>query len=237
MFILLSIIAINGFGATNNPGIVPPDSKPGGFSYGEWSAKWWQWAYSMPINANPLFDTAPGSAGQSGNVWFLGSAVNTEQRPSGEIVSKADRKLTVPVGTMLFFPIMNVEGSKAEGNGETELDLTDYVSGFVGNITDMFADIDGVPVEDLQQYRVQSSLFTLGPLPDNNALQFMGAHAPAGTTTPSVADGFYLMLEPLFIGTHTIHFGGTVKFISDPNEPGFKLAKQEATYQITVKER
>jgi len=238
MFILLGIIAtIDGFGAMNNPGIVPPDSKPAGFSYGEWNAKWWQWAFSMPINANPLFDTAPGSAGQSGNVWFLGSAFATEQKPSGEVVSKVDRKLTVPVGIMLFFPIMNVEGSGAEGNGETELDLKDYDSGFVGNITDMFAEIDGVPVEDLQQYRAQSSLYTLGPLPDNNVLQFLGFPAPAGTTTPSVADGFYLMLKPLSIGTHMIHFGGTARFISDPNEPGYKFSKQEATYQITVKEK
>jgi len=238
MFILLSLTAIiDGFGATDNPGIAPPDSKPGGFSYGEWNAKWWQWAESMPINANPLFDTAPGSAGQSGDVWFLGSAINTEQKPSGEVVSKADRKLTVTVGTMLFFPIMNVEGSKLEGDGDTELDLKNYASGFVGNITDMFADIDGVPVKDLQQYRAQSTLFTIGPLPDNNIFQFFGARAPAGSTTPSVADGFYLMLEPLSIGTHTIHFGGTAEFISDPNEPGFKLFKQEATYQITVKEK
>jgi hypothetical protein len=237
MCILLSILAIfDSFGAADNPGIVPPDSKPGGFTYGEWGVKWWQWAFSMPINANPLFDTAPGSTGQSGDVWFLGSAINTEQKPSGEVVSKADRKLTVPIGTMLFFPVMNVEGSKAEGNGETELELKNYDSGFVGNITDMFAEIDGVPVKDLQQYRAQSSLYTVGSLPDNNVLQFLKVDAPVGTTTPSVADGFCLMLEPLSIGTHTIHFGGTAKFISDPNEPGFKFFKQEATYQITVKQ-
>jgi hypothetical protein len=237
MFILLSIMAIiDGFGATNNPGIVPPDSKPGGFSYGEWNAKWWQWAFSMPTDANPLLnDKASGSAGQSGNAWFLGSAFATEIKSSGQFEGISDRNLTVPVGIMLFFPIMNVEGSVAEGNGETELDLRDYCSGFVGNITEKFAEIDGVPVEDLQQYRAQSPLFTLGPFPEDNVLQKFGFRAPAGTTTPSVADGFCLMLKPFSVGTHTIHFGGMAKF-SDPNEPGYKFTKQEATYQITVKE-
>ena len=97
----------------------------------------------------------------------------------------------------------------------------------------MFAEIDGVPIKDLQQYRTQSPLFTLGPLPENNIFQWEGFQCPAGTTTPSVADGFCLMLKPLSAGTHTIHFGGTAKFVSDPNEPGFKFFKQEATYHIT----
>src|SRR5947209_6336709 len=37
-----------------NPGVVhPPCSKPYGLTYGEWSAKWWQWVYSIPVGTNP----------------------------------------------------------------------------------------------------------------------------------------------------------------------------------------
>jgi hypothetical protein len=240
MFLLSSVIAIPGsFGVVDNPGlikhpgIVLPDSRPGGHSYPEWSAKWWQWAYSMPIDANPLFDTASGSAGQSGNVWFIGAKINTERQKSGN-VDRVYRNLTIPLGTMLFFPIINVEGSEAEGNGGIELDLKNYASGFLSNIEVMFADIDGVPVKNLTQYRATSHLFKFGPLPDNNVLQYWRSQdynipdAPAGTITISVADGYYLMLEPLPIGIHTIHFGGTV------NDSGY-LGEQETTYQITVK--
>jgi hypothetical protein len=29
----------------SNPPISPPDSHPQGLTYGQWAAKWWQWAY------------------------------------------------------------------------------------------------------------------------------------------------------------------------------------------------
>ena len=37
--------------------IAPPESLPGGLSYQQWSAKWWQWVWSTPLFVNPLFDT------------------------------------------------------------------------------------------------------------------------------------------------------------------------------------
>ena len=35
-------------GNSSNIAVFPPDSIPYGLTYGEWTAKWWQWAYSMP---------------------------------------------------------------------------------------------------------------------------------------------------------------------------------------------
>jgi len=52
--------------------VVAPDKTFRGLTYGEWSVEWWQWALSLPTDAHPLFDTAPASEGQVGNVWFLG---------------------------------------------------------------------------------------------------------------------------------------------------------------------
>jgi hypothetical protein len=65
-----------------NPGIYPPDSRPYGHSYGRWSARWWQYAYSLPVNYNPLTDTAPVSAGQRGDVWYLGGSFISTTNPS-----------------------------------------------------------------------------------------------------------------------------------------------------------
>src|SRR5689334_15805444 len=53
------------------PGVLPVKSSPYGMTYGQWSARWWQWAFSLPIDRSPLFGTADCSAGQSGLVWFL----------------------------------------------------------------------------------------------------------------------------------------------------------------------
>src|SRR5690349_16171961 len=59
-------------------GVVPPQAHPNGHTYGEWSEKWWQWAYSLPAAGHPLFDETgvDCGAGQSGTVWFLGGVFN-----------------------------------------------------------------------------------------------------------------------------------------------------------------
>jgi hypothetical protein len=49
------------------------DSKPYNFTYGEWTARWWQWGYSIPKNINPAYDDTGKNCAQKQNdpVWFL----------------------------------------------------------------------------------------------------------------------------------------------------------------------
>lgn len=211
--------------AGNNRGVIPPNAKPHGLSYGEWSARWWQWAYSLPVPDNPFFDGDPddgdcpnGAQGQSGHVWFL----------TGVLIQggTAVRNCTVPTGQMLFFPILNVECATLEGNGSTEAELRDCTDFFMNFVTNVAAELDGRPIQNLERYRAASPLFTYGPLPDDNVLQFFGFDAPEGATSLSAADGFYLMLAPLSVGHHTLHFTGT---FGDPIN--FTL---DITYNLTV---
>ena len=202
------------YAANKNPGVIPPNATPYGMTYGEWSAKWWQWAYSLPVDQNPWFDEegscANGAHGQFGPVWFLTGIINSS--------GTAERNCTVPAGKALFFPIVNVEDATLE-SGLTGEALREFPTYVVGLVTDLEAEIDGVPLEDLYEYRAVSPLFVYGPLPENNVLQFFGIDAPAGSTSaglptvvpvPSAAgDGYYLMLAPLPVGQHTIHFRGT----------------------------
>jgi hypothetical protein len=55
--------------------IFPPDSQPYGLSYGEWTAKWWQWVHSIPTGNNPQLDQTgedcAQAQNQTGPVWFL----------------------------------------------------------------------------------------------------------------------------------------------------------------------
>src|SRR6266480_3671629 len=106
-------------------GIVPPQARPYGASYGEWSARWWRWAFSLPVDHHPLYDTADCSAGQSGPVWFLGGTFTTIQSSPNPAIIRgiATRDCTVPNGKFLFFPLLNVECSTIEGNGTTEQEL------------------------------------------------------------------------------------------------------------------
>src|SRR5438445_12154269 len=49
-----------------NPGVFAIDSQPYGLAYGQWSARWWQWAFSL--TSKTVEDCRDG---QSGPVWFL----------------------------------------------------------------------------------------------------------------------------------------------------------------------
>jgi hypothetical protein len=94
-----------------NPQIHPPCSKPYGLSYGEWSARWWQWLFAIPPAVNPNlegtpFDPDPSTPndcaqGQSGPVWFLGGTF-------GPFNWLTHRQCTIPTGVSILFPVVNV---------------------------------------------------------------------------------------------------------------------------------
>lgn len=216
-------LTLSGPGA-NNPGILPPNSKAFGATYGEWAARWWQWAYKQPVDTNPLFDETGAriANGQSGKVWYLGGVFNV----SGSAV----RTGTVPAGKALFFPILNFEADNLAPPIDPPLDeagLRALAGGIMDTATDLSAEIDGRSVNNLAAYRVQSPVFDV-TFPDNNIFQFFGFDVPAGTySMPDgfVDDGYYLMLHPLSAGRHTIHFHGSVPAF------GFTL---DITYNLTV---
>jgi hypothetical protein len=82
-----------------NPGIHPPCSKPYGLTYGEWSARWWEWIESIPTAKNPNFDTtgAHCAEGQTGPVWFL----------AGDFGGTVVRHCTIPTGVSVLFPVID----------------------------------------------------------------------------------------------------------------------------------
>jgi hypothetical protein len=198
--------------------VMPVQSKVHGRSYGEWSVEWWQWAFSMPADHNPLTDTADCSASQSDHVWFLGGSFAAVPQ-GGQVVAIATRTCSVPTGTFLFIPIINAEASTLEGNGTTAAALLAFAQSLQDEARNMSITIDGVAVPHVADYRVKS-VFTYGPLPANNLLG-----QPAGSTSLAAGDGVYVMVKPLNVGEHTIHFHGEAPAF------GFLL---DITYNITV---
>ena len=99
-----------------NPGIFPPDSRPYGHTYGEWSAKETIWSFSLPFNYNPLTDTAPVDTAQKGKVWYIGGAFVSTNVITGETIAIVTRNVNIPRGKALFFPIASAEASTVEGN-------------------------------------------------------------------------------------------------------------------------
>jgi len=213
-------------GNQGNPGVLPPQSHAYGKTYGEWEAALWQYTFSHPADHNALTDTASISDGQTGHVWFIGGTFAPTVGPGGEFIGQVTRDVSIPSGTALFFPILNVESSTLEGNGTTLAELSansKYLADFIQTDT-IFVKVDGKSLQNLASYRSQSPQFQFGPLPDNNLLG-----APAGSTSNSVSDGYHVMLSPLSVGQHTVEFGG--RLVAEPLNLTFV---QDITYHITV---
>jgi hypothetical protein len=203
--------------AKGNPRVIPPRANYRGLSYGEWDAQWWSNLLSTPVvNGSQPYLDGGAFEGENGVLFLVGI-------PGG-----ATFDITIPPGTPLFFPVVSIECSVFEPDpfhGDDEASLRACAKNLMDNTSGLFAVIDGVPVQDLDSYRVTSPLFEWGPLPEDNLFAFFGFDAPAGTTSLAVDDGVWLLLPPLSVGTHELHFGGTFDSL------GFGI---DTTYRVTV---
>jgi len=216
-------------------GILPPHSTVSGRTLGEWSVQWWQWAFSFPVSVNPLFDDTGAHAGLGnvGPVFFLAGSLAPSDDPLNVTLN---RTATVLTNQYIFFPILNNINDNSffplPGGPFDEAQLRQQITDNLANTSELFASIDGVDATDLFNHRESSPPgFFSYTLPDeDNVAQFFELDI-SGTVSDAVADGYYLMVSPLALGSHTIRFGGTI--VNNPDDPtqDFHL---DITYRITV---
>ena len=183
--------------ANQNPRVIPPHARPHGSSYAEWSVAWWQWLWSVPADINPsLYDDGDLiSSGQSGSVWFIAPNFGGTNVRTG----------TIPAGKMLFIDVAAHFFSPVIGDPEGEEELRALAAAAVEATQDVWLEIDGVLIEGMEDYRVQSPEMFGFTLPEGNVLEMFGFDTPAGGYYPAVNDGYFVMLAPLPVGQHTIH--------------------------------
>src|SRR3989442_9792432 len=72
---IIQVRPLGSFGQTEsvNSVIYPPDSKPYGKTYADWTAEWWEWFISIPTDKNPINDPTGERCDeqQVAPVWFL----------------------------------------------------------------------------------------------------------------------------------------------------------------------
>jgi hypothetical protein len=182
-----------------------------GKTYGDWNVAWEQWADSIPTANHPLFDSGDCSVGQSGPVWFLGGkfiAIGGSGTYDNVI-----RNCKVPAGKALYVAIFNAEDSVLEEttiNHLTQIgELRAATAAGMDAATTLSMQVDGENIPNIKEkFRVQSPAFGF-TLPDDNFFTAVGEGPfQAGTYFPAVDDGYYVMLAPLPIGHHAIHFHG-----------------------------
>ncbi|HWP92992.1 MAG TPA: hypothetical protein VNN20_12435 [Thermodesulfobacteriota bacterium] len=207
--------------------VFPPNSNPFGKKYSEWSTEWWQYVLSIPPSENPLLDETGEKCvvGQHGPVWFLAGTFF-----GGETM----RACSIPEGTALFFPVINsafIDTPNVCGQGpeRTPLDeMRALTAEFIDGATNLLVEVDGNPIPSLgKRFRIKSEVFNVA-LPEDNLFDpfcedFGGV--PAGIYSPSVDDGFYVMLKPLDAGEHTLRIHA-----ENPDQDFFL----DVTYNLTV---
>jgi YD repeat-containing protein len=184
-------------------GVLAPGSVVGGKTIGEWSAEWWNWAYSYPAAGNPIEDTSQAHLGNVGGpVFFV----------PGYSDGTFHTSFTVPSGQYLLFNAINTIFFVEPANGETIAEAQDYVlNSFLPSITELHASLDGVPIPNLFSHVETALSFLLTVAP--------GSFDPPGPGVyEAAAGGIWLMLEPLSPGKHTLVFGGSFSFPADDFE-------------------
>jgi hypothetical protein len=193
----LSLSTPQALGSTN-PVVLPPEARVQGLTLGGWHAEFWRATLEIPASQHPglgypwpnCYIERIGNVGLVVASWI-----------SDEI------ECEMPVGMMLYFNVVGSECSTAEPPpwyGGNEEELRACALQWVPE--DLEAAIDGVPVQNIDQYTALSPLYQF-ILPEDNVLG-----APAGTYD-SVAYSNGFILAPLSPGEHTIEISGEVPAI------------------------
>jgi hypothetical protein len=223
LFVVLSLLVAGSTSTAfaqpspHNPGVMPITGRFAGLTYGEWSARWWQWYWSTLTADSPSLDKtgALASEGQSGPVWFLTWPL---------VDPSAVRRITVPAGKAILFPATNHDSlldplppnATLDDRRKAAEQIFDWIS-FTA------ASVDGVPIKDLTSYAAVSPAYDV-EVPANNIFGI-----PPGKYGPTFSAGYYILLRPLSVGHHTIEFSFDFFW-----PPAGKVLSLNTTYEIDV---
>ena len=173
---------------------------PYGRTYGEWTAKWWQWIMAIPKERSPLHDLT----GEhwdvdqpSSDVWFL----------AGNFARKDEvfphRKIKIKSGRSFLLPVLNCASSfLTDPDLKTHEELLCHVEDDVNSVVKNELFINGTWYEPV---RVQSDprIFRM-TINKDNAFEIKNSGL-----TEAAADGYWAFLKPDLRGSYTIRFEGS----------------------------
>jgi hypothetical protein len=186
-------------------------------SWSDWSNMWWSWALAMPDGANAVQGTAPMETNQSGDVWFL----------SGNLKGGTEtRSVTIPQGKSVFVALLNFYADTTGGYPPADSLMILANQLWTGsNATVSLFEIDGKSVDNIAaNYYAPVTSFTNQNIPQKNVIGDM-TYGKDKITSYAASCGYYMMIDGLSMGTHTIHFKAS----------NLAPLNIEMTYNITVK--
>jgi hypothetical protein len=183
-------------------------------TYAQHQALAWQQVIALPAPINPELPQNPDdcSLGTPKVRLLVGAFADVE------------RSCTIPTGNAVVFSPIAIECSTLEAppfHGDNTAQLLACAHRFADTVTGVRATVDGLPVDNIDAYRVVSQPFPIAP-PDNNIL---GVSAGNGF---GASEGWWIVSKPMSPGNHTISWQVTgVDPESGPDEGA-------ATYHITA---
>jgi hypothetical protein len=203
-----------------------------GKTYGQWSAKWWQWAVAGPNGENAVQDETGKFCAVNqpkDKVWFLAGTFG---------LMGVERTCTIPANRALLYPLINTVWTDCPGT--TDEDLTDaevraILTTFGGggdSACQLTSTLDGASISSLQilTVRTQSPKFT-SILPKNHVLQGCEPPLPPGKTGRQISEGYWVLLPPLTPGAHVLTIHGAT---CDPKTGDVLPGEIGVTYHLTV---
>jgi hypothetical protein len=228
IFFILLIFSITSLklvtAAPNSVNIFPPGAKPYGLTYAEHAKNFQKWVLKIPAKDNPINDEtgvkcANSQENTNSSVFYL--AFNN----GGE----SQRTCIVLAGKGLLIPVMEGEASDKEAPHSSVQDLDKSIRKDQDSVNSLYLQIgDKVyTYNDLIKYRTHTDAFNV-IFPDNGIYGVI-----KGGSSKVVADGFYIITQPLAKGTYSIHFKSSLLCQeADCSEPNFA---QDIKYMIIAK--
>ncbi|MGB9169149.1 MAG: hypothetical protein WCB31_09510 [Nitrososphaeraceae archaeon] len=176
------------------------DSRPFGCSYGNWTAKWWQWAASIPTFRNPVLD----KTGENHNVDQPSSDVHFLAGIFGDVEkSHPTRKVTLHKNVSILFPVLNCEANSMEyPNLKTDADLIKHVSDDIKSVVKKDCFINDIRIVP-ELVKSDPEIFEI-TVPKDNVLGIEGEK-----TIRLHSSGYYTFLKPLPVGNYILDFEGS----------------------------
>jgi hypothetical protein len=202
--------------------------------------QWWKWILGIPAEDSPVLDETGEDCDvdQKGPIWYLaGFAGSSEGPPFG---GSAERDCTIPEGKDILIPIFNTVCAEQTDAGlikqelgleeDEEIPPSQLKEGLI-RCTDFFVEladtlefsIDGEAVEDFDEFRVVSPQFQI-VYPEGNVFN----QAPTDVKQKAVAQGYWILVEDLEPGEHTI------EVVSGLPEFDFETS---VTYHLTIESK
>ena len=186
--------------ADSSMSIVAPGSNPHGLTYEQHVENFWKWLLPLPKDLSPWNDPdghncTSGQSGTNSSVFYL----------SGNGGGVSERTCKVPAGKGLFIPVSPMEISDKEAPNSSVEQLHEIAKKDQDSVTSLYLKIDDKEYsrQDLEGYRTNTTDFEV--VFPKNAI-FGASEGPS----KAVADGYYVITEPLEKGNHTIIYKSTL---------------------------